>query len=237
MENTILTDLHCHTVASAHAYSTIKEYAEIAAQKGLEAIAITDHAPGVTDGAHIYHFQNLVSLPRVINNVTILRGAECTFQNSRAELDLDGNVLKNLDIVIASMHQSVYSPKDSDEHTGLLLCAMDNPYVDILGHIGREKTEFDIEQVVLKAKKTKKLIEINSSSLKGKRVWQHCARVALMCKKHDVPVVVTSDSHFCYDVGNFDSSLKLLSEAGFDMNLVMNSSLNKITDFLKQKER
>ena len=156
MENTILTDLHCHTVASAHAYSTIKEYAEIAAQKGLEAIAITDHAPGVTDGAHIYHFQNLVSLPRVINNVTILRGAECTFQNSRAELDLDGNVLKNLDIVIASMHQSVYSPKDSDEHTGLLLCAMDNPYVDILGHIGREKTEFDIEQVVLKAKKTKK---------------------------------------------------------------------------------
>ena len=54
-----LTDLHIHTVASGHAYSTIEEIARAAGEKGLEIIAITDHTAGMPGGAHDFHFQNL----------------------------------------------------------------------------------------------------------------------------------------------------------------------------------
>ena len=44
-------DTHTHTIASAHAYSTIQEMAQAAAGKGLKLLAITDHAPGYASDA------------------------------------------------------------------------------------------------------------------------------------------------------------------------------------------
>ena len=41
---TIIADLHTHTIASTHAYSTVTEMVQAAAAKGLYALAITDHA-------------------------------------------------------------------------------------------------------------------------------------------------------------------------------------------------
>ena len=37
-------DLHTHTVASGHAYSTVQEMAKAAADKGLKLLGITEHA-------------------------------------------------------------------------------------------------------------------------------------------------------------------------------------------------
>ena len=72
----ILMDLHTHTVASGHAYSTIMENAKAAAEKGLEGIAMTDHGPAMPGGAHLYHFWNLTALPQQIAGVRVLRGVE-----------------------------------------------------------------------------------------------------------------------------------------------------------------
>lgn len=36
-------DLHMHTVASTHAYSTLSDYIAQAKQKGIKLFAITDH--------------------------------------------------------------------------------------------------------------------------------------------------------------------------------------------------
>ena len=48
----IIADLHTHTLASTHAYSTVQEMAVSAREKGLFALALTDHArtmPGAPD--------------------------------------------------------------------------------------------------------------------------------------------------------------------------------------------
>ncbi|MCK9478396.1 MAG: PHP domain-containing protein [Firmicutes bacterium] len=209
----------------------MEEYARAAADRGLQAIAITDHAPALPDGAHLYHFQNMVVLPRKMNGVIILRGVECSFLNSDADLDLDDKLLSSLDIVIASLHRPVYSPKDENEHTEVLARACENPNIDILGHIGREKTEFDIELVVKKAKANGKLIEINSSSLTGKRAAKRCLQVAKMCKEHSVPIALTSDSHISSNVGNVDLSIQLLKKINFDERLVVNSTFENLKSY------
>ena len=45
MEYNFEADLHTHTIASGHAYNTIREMARAAADKGLKALGITEHAP------------------------------------------------------------------------------------------------------------------------------------------------------------------------------------------------
>ena len=38
-------DTHTHTLASGHAYNTLREMAAMAAEKGLKGLAITEHSP------------------------------------------------------------------------------------------------------------------------------------------------------------------------------------------------
>ena len=45
--NTYAADLHTHTIASGHAYSTIKEMAIAAEEKGIRLLGITEHSKGI----------------------------------------------------------------------------------------------------------------------------------------------------------------------------------------------
>lgn len=52
----LLADLHTHTVANGHAFSTVKEMAEAAAGRGLKMIGVTDHGINMPGGPHEYYF-------------------------------------------------------------------------------------------------------------------------------------------------------------------------------------
>lgn len=62
-------DLHMHTVASTHAYSTLSDYIAQAKQKGIKLFAITDHGPDMEDAPHHWHFINMRIWPRVVDGV------------------------------------------------------------------------------------------------------------------------------------------------------------------------
>ncbi len=74
-------DLHMHTVASTHAYSTLSDYIAQAKQKGIKLFAITDHGPDMEDAPHHWHFINMRIWPRVVDGVGILRGIEANIKN------------------------------------------------------------------------------------------------------------------------------------------------------------
>ena len=67
-----VADLHVHTVASGHAYSTVAEIARVAADKGLALIALTDHGPAMPGGPHAYHFSNQTAIPDVLFGLRVL---------------------------------------------------------------------------------------------------------------------------------------------------------------------
>lgn len=52
-------DTHTHTVSSGHAYSTLREMIQAAAAKGLEAIALTDHAMALPGSCHEFHSRQI----------------------------------------------------------------------------------------------------------------------------------------------------------------------------------
>lgn len=69
-------DVHTHTIASGHAFSTLQEMAQAAAGKGLKVLGITEHSPGIPGTCHPIYFRNLHVVPRRMYGVELLLGAE-----------------------------------------------------------------------------------------------------------------------------------------------------------------
>ncbi len=227
-------------MVSQHAYSTIAESVKFASETGLEAVAITDHGPGTKDGAEKWHFASMKKfVPEFLYGVRVLKGIECSFTDSEATLDMtDEKVFKKLDIVIASAHESVYWPTKDDVYTKMLIKAMDNPHIDILGHVDRVPADTDYALIAKTAKEKGKVIELNEASFIRPPFDENADRVRKLmieCKKYGTKISVSSDSHFFVTVGKYENSIKLLEEIDFDINNIINRDLKTLTEFLDKK--
>lgn len=70
MEKYVL-DIHTHTIASGHAYGTIREMAQAAREKGLELLGLSEHAPGIPGTCDPFYYLNLQVIPRELYGVRI----------------------------------------------------------------------------------------------------------------------------------------------------------------------
>lgn len=232
----ILLDTHTHTIASTHAYSTVIEMARHAKERGMEAIAITDHAPAIPDGAHMWHFLNLKALPREIEGVKILYGAEVNILDLDGNIDMDDDILKKLDVVNASIHRPCYKNVGEKDHTSAYLKIVTNPLIDIICHSGSPDFTYDYERIIDLAKKNNKLIEINNHSFfVRKPSIPNCRKIAELCKEKEVGIVVSSDAHIAFELGDYSNALNMLKEISFPEKLIMNRSLSAFEEFMKGK--
>jgi len=240
----ILTDPHIHTLASVHAYSTINECVQFACEKGLQGIAITDHAkrPPNGDLGYFQHFFNLRVIPPYVNGVRVLRGAEVDIVDLDGTLVFTNEIMEmfQLEVVIASVHPDVPIGKPWEtisQHTKAYINVLENPYVDILGHSGTPEFSYDIDEVLLCAKKLDKMIEINNSTFMVRpQSRENCRKIALRCKKLGVFITVGSDAHACYSVGQFDTAIEMLAEIDFPEELIANISLKRFVSILNKRK-
>ena len=145
-------DTHTHTIASAHAYSTVAEMAKAAGDRGLGLLAVTDHGPALADSSHKLHFMNYHVLPKEMRGVRMLYGAELNILDFEGNVDLDEDILKRQDICIASFHTACTKAGTMEENTQAYLKAMENPYVNIIGHPEDGYVPVDFERLVKKGK-------------------------------------------------------------------------------------
>lgn len=230
-----IIDLHCHTISSGHAYSTLKENIDEAKLKGLKYVGVSDHAPNMPGSTHPFYFGNLGVIKEEINGVKVLKGIEANIMDFDGNIDIPSDVVGKLDYVIASFHPPCINPGNIHENTKAILNVMENKEVKIIGHLDDSRYPVDYEKVVVKAKETNTLLEINNSSLRTNsfRVGAiENAKVLLnFCKKHDVKVILGSDAHIYYQVGNFENCTKILEEVNFPGNLVVNFNEEYIKEY------
>jgi putative hydrolase len=230
-------DLHVHTVASGHAFSTITEIAEEAARKGMKAFAATDHGPAMPGGPHRYHFSNLRVLPRIVGGIEVIRGVELNILNEDGEVDLPPEYLALLDLAWAGLHALCFDGSGTESYTRAVLSALENPYIDGIVHPGNPDYPLDAEAVVEQAKKYNKLLEINNSSFHVRLgSLEPCRRFAALAAKHDVMVAVNSDSHYAADIGRCEMASEVLAEAGIQADMVVNSSMDKVHQLLARRQ-
>ncbi len=228
-------DVHIHSVASGHAYSTITENARYASKKGLKFIAITDHAPNMPGGACELHFLNLHVLPKYIEGIRVLKGVELNIMDGNGTIDLPERILKKMDVVIASLHKVCIPPGES---TQALIHAAENPYVQILGHPGDPRYPIDIKKVVTAAKETNTLIEINNSSLDPDNSRQGGEKVIVEiikeCKRQNHSIILGSDAHYHTYIGDFSRITPLLKEADMPDELIINTDPQKFLNMINK---
>ena len=156
----IIADMHCHTIASSHAYSTVLENITAAKNKNLKLIAITDHANALPDSPHPYYFFNLRVWPRQINGVYLLKGVEANVTDFNGNIDISNDFIGMFEWIIASMHEPVLEPGTPEEHLNAWVNVCKNKYVDVIGHSGTEIFKCNYELFVKECKANNKIIEI-----------------------------------------------------------------------------
>lgn len=224
-----ILDVHCHTVASGHAYSTLTENINHAAETGLKLIAVTDHSPKMPGSTSLFYFLNLKILPSEINGVELLKGVELNILDAEGTVDLSDKIIKDLDIAIASLHMPCIKPKSIEENTAALVNAARNPLINIIGHPGDPRYPFDIKELVTEAKNNNTVLEINNSSLtpNGSRQGGESIILEIIkeCKRQNHPIIIGSDAHYHKDIGNFKLVQPLIDEVKMPPELILNTSV------------
>ena len=226
-----ILDVHIHTTASGHAYSTFGECISAARKKNLQLVGFADHAPSVPGVSHSFYFMNFKVIRREVDGIKIAMGSELNIIDYSGSTDLPAQILKRLDYTIASLHKECIEPGSVEENTAALIGAMKNPHVVIIGHPDNPQFPADLDAVARAAKDSGVLLEVNSSSYlpTGHRVGsaENAKKMLAACKKYGAAVIMGSDAHIDLDVGNHALSQKILAENNFPEELVVNSSVEK----------
>lgn len=226
-------DMHTHTLASGHAYSTIREMTAMAKQKGLKLLGITEHAPKMPGSCHDFYFQNYRVLDRNAYDIPVLFGAEVNLIDPDGSIDLSDELLAQMDIAIISIHPPCVRRMTEDEATKALIKVMHNPDIHIVGHPDDGRFPLNYDELVKAAKETNTLLEVNNSSLSPMsyrpNARENYKKMLDYCVKYDAEIILNSDAHVDTSIANRQYSMPLIEELQFPERLIVNTDVNKLT--------
>jgi len=231
-------DMHTHTLASGHAFSTLQEMAQAASDKGLKLLGITEHTPGIPGTCDLIYFRNLHVVPRQMYGIELMLGAEINILDKDGNIDADETLMKLLDLRIAGIHSLCFEPGTREENTQGMIRVIRHPYIQIISHPGDGTAQLDFEPIVLASKEWGTLLEINNSSLKPTRnkvdARDNNLEILRLCKQYEVPVILGSDAHISFDIANYEYLYPLLQETEFPEALIVNRSVEVFRNHLKR---
>jgi DNA polymerase (family 10) len=179
-------DLHSHTTYS-DGRDTLEQMALAARQRGYAYLAITDHPRGTLAEQN----EEIDAFNERLKPFKLLKGIEVNIRID-GSLSLPDDVLAERDWVIASLHAAF-----DRNPTERVLAAMDNPHVDMIGHLTARKinirppADVKFERVVEKALETGTFLEINSQPNRLDLRDTH----ARMAGEAGVRIAVNTDAH------------------------------------------
>ncbi len=233
-----IMDLHTHTLVSGHAYNTMREMAQAAADRGLEILGITEHAPGMPGTCQHFYFHNLKIVERSMYGVELLLGAEVNILDYEGHVDLKSREMANLDVVIASLHRPCIQAGSVQENTQAYLSAMEGPYINVIGHPDDGRYPVDYLALVQGAKEHGVVLELNNHSLDPicmrANAWENDREMLKWCIRYEQPIIVDSDAHADTYVGRFGHAQELLKEMAFPEELILNRSRDAIRPYVNK---
>jgi DNA polymerase (family X) len=184
-------DLHTHSHWSQDGKNTLEEMVAAALARGYEYYAVTDHSHYLRDGRLACQLEEIEQLRATYPKLRILAGVEANIR-ANGEVDVPEEELARLDWVVASVHNA-----PENRPTERVLEALENPYVDCIGHLTgrrirtRGPRAVEVERVVEKALEVGCFLEINGQPDRLDLRDVH-ARAA---KEAGLKLAVNSDAH------------------------------------------
>jgi DNA polymerase (family X) len=237
-------DLHVHSRWSDGS-NEIEDIARAYRDAGFSYIAMTDHSPslGVAHGLTPERFRMQWAEIDAINvdfekeaakgarAFKILKGVECDIL-ADGKMDLPDNVLKHMDIVVASIHSRFNM--DESEMTERILKAFQNPYVKIFGHPTgrlinqREPYHLDMEKIIDGAVRHKIALEIDGQPSRLDMYDYYCK----MAKEKGAKMTCDSDGHAIAQRSFLSYGISVARRGWLTKKDVLNTlPLNKLFDY------
>jgi DNA polymerase (family 10) len=166
-------------------------------------------------------------------DLTIFKGLEVNI-DSDGKLDVDDGILKDLDIVVASIHSGFR--QDRGKLTDRIISAMENEYVNIIAHPTgrkihqRKAYELDLDKVFDYSIETDTYLEVNSQPdrLDLKDVYVKKALEA-GCK-----LVINTDSHNRDSLSNIEFGIATARRGWAEKGAIINTEpLSELKKILK----
>jgi putative hydrolase len=237
-------DLHVHTIASGHAHCTILEYIQQAKKLKMKTIGITEHGPGSSEALVSYiYFRELGRIPKIIDGIRVLKGAEANIINIKGELDLDDETLERLDYVMANIHPTTpYKNKGEKINTQTIIKTIKSGKINILTHPFVDKgMPSDIKKISEAACKNNVLLEIDTAYLSERRINEKMLldlKIMIdMVKKYNQKIIIGTDSHNIWELGNISGLDKFKKKIGLADELIINNYPEKLFKLLKIDEK
>lgn len=227
----ILLDIHTHSIASGHGtFDTITDMAKAAADRSLRVLGISDHGPGTAGAGSSSYFRNLRLAQRRRFQVNLLYGVELNILNENGDVDLEDSIIASLDYAFISMHLPSFQGGTvcTDAHilTKAYINAMRHPGVRFLGHPDDGRFPVDYERLLSACAECRVYPEINNASLMPdayrRNGHKNSMEILSLCKKMQLPVLLSSDSHGKEHVGDMKYIFPLLEECEFPEELIIN---------------
>jgi DNA polymerase (family X) len=238
----IRSDLHTHTNWS-DGKSAIEEMVKAAIDHNLSTIAITDHSPLVLKPRYPnadYFISQHNEINEIIeiysHQINILKGVEVDILPD-GSLDLPPEILQTMDIVVASLHVQLDQPRSVI--TNRLIKAIENPFVNIIGHPGgrlypmHDIADLDWERIYHAAAFHQVALEINSH--KAHPLFDDSkVRAAIIA---GAPICLNSDAHSESMLDQSIFGINIARRAGLEKDQVINTWTSaRLLSWLKKKK-
>lgn len=235
--------LHCHSTWSDGA-ATIEEMAEGARARGYGYLGLTDHSQSAAyaggldpDRVRAQHEEVDALNARLDGAFRVLKGIEVDILPD-GSLDYDDDVLASFDLVIASVHSRFGLSEDAQ--TARVLRALDNPYVDVLGHptgrllLSRDPYPIDLRRVVEAAADRGIAVEVNAHPQRLDLDWE-TLRYGL---GRGLTTAINPDAHDVPGLDLIDHGLGIARKGGCRRDDVLNARpLDRLLEHLAARRR
>lgn len=232
-------DLHIHTIASGHAYNTILEYIQRAKELRMDIIGISDHGATMYGAqTNDFYFCGLRRVPQLIDGLRVLKGVEANIVGPDGHLDVTDHCIGKLDYVMAGFHSDAdYADQGIVRNTEVMIDVIRSGKVDIITHPFVSKDlPIDIRAIAEAACERDVLLELNTSYLRSHRLTEESLeRISAMLKvirKHKKKVIVNSDSHSIWELGDDEPLEKLRHKIKLDDEMVINNYPDELLEML-----
>ncbi|MCK5343813.1 MAG: PHP domain-containing protein, partial [Candidatus Heimdallarchaeota archaeon] len=230
---------HVHTTYSDGANS-LKEIADACQSMGLEYVGICDHsksafyANGLSEERVKEQQTEIDQLNVRYNGFKIFKGIEADILQD-GSLDYEDDVLATFDFVIASVHSNFNLSEEA--MTERICCALQNPYVTMLGHptgrllLAREPYKVDMEKVIEIAGKERKIIEINANPFRLDLDW----RWGKLARSKGVKTAINPDAHSVEGLKDYYYGIGIDRKGGFSKEEIINTfTMNEMEAYFKK---
>jgi DNA polymerase (family 10) len=232
-------ELHSHTSAT-DGRNSLEEMALAAKRCGLKYLAVTDHSQqlkivdGLDERRLLAQLEEIDRLNSRLKGITLLKGIEVEILED-GRLDLPDRVLKQLDLVIGSIHSRFQLPLE--KQTERILRAMGQRCFTILAHPSgrlineREPYEIDLAAIVRRAKERGCFLELNANPQRLDLTDIGCQ----MAKEAGVLVAINTDAHSVAEFGQLRYGVGQARRGWLEKRDVLNTRpLRDLQKLLKQ---